>query len=99
MRILLLLICACHPIPVSIAGTLPIAVIAAPKQPKPTCSVMPDLPRVPAEIVLDLEQQDVIVRTTVNIREYNELRQWSQDMAAWATSVQECIDRLTGGGE
>lgn len=53
-----------------------------------------DLAVVPDEVRIPYEEEDVIQRTFVHTRDYNELVVWARGMNAWLVGFKKCVEQL-----
>lgn len=92
---LLILLACCSPriIRVPVSTTQDVRIVALPQ--RPTCWLA-EMPEAPADIELNFDDDDIIRRTTVTIRQHNELLQWARDVGHWMGSVKECFYAIQG---
>lgn len=60
-----------------------------------SCYAVQDMPDPPESLTLDYDQEDVIRRTNVNIRDHNDMVDWAHAMMIWAGSVADCLNAIT----
>lgn len=91
MRRVALLLAACAATP---PRQLDVRITNLPARPHVTC-YLNDAPEAPAPLELDFSDDDVIRRTTVNIRSYNELLEWAMALASVVNDQKLCIEEMT----
>lgn len=87
--------CASKPVPVVITHPVLVKIEEEPKPDKPTSCYLESMPEAPKEIENLLQEDDVVRRVFVHIRQYNEMTTFAHDMTMWGGSVAQCIDDLT----
>lgn len=95
IRVLLLLATACSPriLRVPVSTTQDVRIVEMPS--RASCYLeAPAQP--PADIELNFDDENVITRTTVNIRQYNALLEWTRDLQRWMDGVRACLSEITG---
>lgn len=77
-----------HPWPVKIVSPVPQQSLT-----KVTCYIS-EIPEAPKPLSIDFENQNIIDRAFVHIRDYDAQVTWSRDMATWANLVDLCLRRV-----
>lgn len=62
------------------------------------CYGILEIPTPPDTIKLDFDDDDIIRRTTVNIRQYNEMVEFARLLSQWSSNVSSCLSDLTSSG-
>lgn len=63
---------------------------------EPVRCYLGEMPEPPEPLALKFEDDNIITRTTVNIRQYNDLVAWAKDLGHWVWTVNECMALLSG---
>lgn len=94
ISLLLLLGCrgAGAPLPVSIVTPMEVTYT---NKVTTYCPLVGEFPTPPEPIALNFDDDDIIRRTTVNIRQYNTMVTYAHDMQIWAQLTARCIQELT----
>lgn len=89
------LLFGCSPriVRVPVSTVQDVRIVAMPS--KASC-YLSEMPSVPQPIELNFDDDDVIRRTMVSIREHNDLVQWAADVGHWMESVRICLGQITG---
>lgn len=95
LKLALLTLCACAAVP-----TKPLQVVITkpiPGHTLPACYLL-EPPAPPKDIELNIDDPNIIARTSVHFGLFNELLVWCRDMQNWADEVRRCFDQI-GGAE
>lgn len=79
---------ACRVLPVKIIAPIPQSA------PTPVACILEDVPKPPEPLVLDFENDNVIDRAMVHLRDYDLMITYAHDMATWGNLIGLCLRRL-----
>lgn len=88
--------CATKPTPVVITHPVLVKFEEPPRPDKPASCYLESMPTEPEEAKMYMEDDDIVRRVFVHVRQWNEMVQFAHDMTMWGASVAQCIDDLTG---
>lgn len=82
--------------PLAVVITNPLQVKVENEREKPSsCYAIESMPEAPTEISNLMEEDDIVRRVFVHIRQYNEMVQFAHDITMWGQSVALCLEDLT----
>ncbi len=90
--VLVLLLACSRPAPI-VPKQIDVRVVSLPER---TRCWLEDAPSVPEPITLNYDDDDIIRRAFVSVRQHNDLVAWIGDLANWMESVNACVVQLSG---